>query len=395
MNSLVVFLAVAALSVLAANQRLLQAGRFLQLAQLSASGLLFLLLGASLGPHQAAILSSEDLRSSQPLLALGLGLGGLLVGLHLDLGLMRKLPWPVYRAALTQAGAAFLLVALPLAPVLYFSARLSLLGAMGAAALLGAVASVSSGHLAVLWYRSGRMNRLSGLSISLLAMLGDLAGLFVLAIALSFGAAAEPLGGVKLVLLACAVGLSCGALVAFLVRRAADSAELMATLLGGVALVSGAAAFLRVSTLIAGLLCGATLALFGGRSVDRIYRTLSRFERPTYLALVFLIGAHLDLTRLEVWAALPAFVALRFLGKVKGGEQAGRVAQGALHLPPRPGYALLAQGGVGLCMLVEYLLLVPGAGSELVFGVGALAALANEVLASSTYRLALEPEERG
>src|SRR5206468_9696967 len=59
-TSLLVFAAIAALSVLASSQKLLEAGRFFALAQLSASGLLFLALGALLSPHALALLKPAD-----------------------------------------------------------------------------------------------------------------------------------------------------------------------------------------------------------------------------------------------------------------------------------------------------------------------------------------------
>jgi hypothetical protein len=123
--------------------------------------------------------------------------------------------------------------------------------------------------------------------------------------------------------------------------------------------------------------------------VELIYRALSRVERPVYLVLVFLIGAHLDAGNLEAWRVLPLFVALRFFGKVLGGNLAAKVAKTTLSLPPRVGYALLAQGGVSLCIVTDYLLLAPGGGAELVFSVGVMAALVNEALASRAFASSL------
>ena len=59
---------------------------------------------------------------------------------------------------------------------------------------------------------------------------------------------------------------------------------------------AGAAAYLRVSALLAGVACGATLALVGGRAVEQVARALGRFERPTYLMLASLAGRHLQAT---------------------------------------------------------------------------------------------------
>lgn len=390
MQALLLLLAVATLSVLASSPRLLEAGRFFQLAQLAASGMLFLALGAALGPHAAGLLRAADLEALRPLTALGLGFAGLLIGLHLDLRLLRRLPREVFVAAFSQSFTAFTIVAVPIAAVLWWTTSLTTLGALGAAALLGAAASVSSAHLAVLWFRTGRMERRRGLSVALLAMLDDLTGLLVLAVAVVLSGGADLLTGAGLVVLPLAMGALCGALVYLLVHRATDTSELMAVLVGGVALVAGAAAYLRVSALLCGLACGALLALLGGRSVELIYRALSRVERPAYLSLVFLIGAHLDASNVMAWGVLPLFVALRFFGKLLGGSLAVKAAKATLTLPPRLGYALLAQGGVSLCIVTDYLLLAPGKGAELVFSVGVMAALVNEALASRAFASSLE-----
>jgi hypothetical protein len=392
-QALLVFLAIAALSLLASSRTALDPGRFPALAQLAASGLLFLALGAVVGPGSVGLLAWSDLEALRPVLALGLGVAGVIVGLNLEPRLMRLLPRAVYAAALAHAGTAFLWVALPLAGPLLFSMGLPPGAAVGAAALLGAAASLSSGHFAVLGYRSGRLERGRGLSVALLTVLDDVVGLGVLALALAFGVRGTFLDGLELVALALLLGVACGALLAFLMHGLNDHGELMAVLLGGVALVSGAAAYLRVSTLLAGVACGATLALVGGRAVEQAARELGRFERPVYLLLVFLVGAHVQARDLMAWALLPGYVGLRFLGKVLGGALARRVAGTTLALPRRLGYALIAQGGLALCLVVEYLVLVPGPLSQRVFDVVVAGAVFNELLANRAFRhvLAAKP----
>jgi hypothetical protein len=389
-QALLVFLAIAALSLLASSRTLLDPSRLPGVAQLAASGLIFLIFGALLGPGLAGVLTLEDLQGLRPVVALGLGTAGVILGLNMDPRLLRRLPRPVFSAALAHGGVAFLFVTVPLAAVLVFAARLPLRVAVGGAALLGAAASMSSGHYAVLGYRSGRMERSRGLAVALLTMLDDGVGLVVLALALVLGAAANPADGAGLVCLAILLGLLCGALVAFLTYSLKDPAELMAVMLGGVALVGGAAAYLRVSALLAGVACGATLALVGGRAVEQVAKALGRFERPTYLILVFLAGCHLQARDINAWLLLPGYVALRFVGKVWGGSLAQRIAASALKLPPRLGYALIAQGGLALCLVIQYRVLVPGTLAQHVFDVVALGAVINEVLAIRAFRLVLE-----
>lgn len=393
MQALLVFLIVAALSLLASSRSLLDPARFPALAQLAASGLLFLIFGVLLGPSVLGVLTARNLDSLQPLIALGLGTGGVLLGLNLEPRLLRLLPRPVYAAALAHAGTAFLFVALPLLVPLLLSSGLRPLMAVSAAALLGAAASLSSGHFAVLGYRNGRLERARGLGVALLTMMDDAVGLGVLALGLVLGATGNAAQGLGLLGLALLLGVACGALLAFLTRSLKDPAEQTTVTLGMVALVGGAAAYLRVSALLAGVACGATLALMGGRTVERVARALARVERPTYLVLVFMVGCSIHARDLSAWALLPAFVGLRFLGKVLGGRVAQRLTQGVLDLPPRFGYALISQGGLALCLVAEYVLLVPGSMSQRVLDVVAVGAVVNEMLAHGAFRqvLAAEP----
>ncbi len=394
MRSLLVFGVAGALSVLASSRKLLEVGRLFELAQLFASGLSFLAVGVLLGPGALRLIQPADLEQMRPLVVAGLGLGGLLMGLNIDLRVLRRLPGAVYSATFAQSGLTFAAVAGPVAALLVGTGQLPLGEAVGPAALLGAAASISSGHLAVLWSRSGRLNRARGLSVALLAMLDDLTGVGVLAVALALGSGSTPTDGLKLVGLALALGLACGVLLAFLAHGRGESGELVAIALGGVGLVAGAAAYLRVSALIAGLVCGAVLSLVGGKAVAALVRALQRIERPAFLLLVFLIGAHVDPRLPLTWALLPVFVAFRFLGKVGGGRLAAAALDGVLDVPPRLGYALIAQGGVSLCVVTEYLLLAPGASAALVFPVGALAALVNEALASRVFARSLDGPAR-
>jgi hypothetical protein len=369
----------------------LDPSRFPALARLSASGLHFLLLGALAGPGLLGTLGEADLARLRPLVALGLGMAGVILGLNLEPRLLRLLPGAVWAAALAHSGLAFLLVALPLLPALIaLQQALGGTGVVGAAALLGAAACLSSGHFAVLGLRTGALGRARGLSISLLTMLDDAVGLLVLALALVLGAAEHPLEGMGLVALALLLGVLCGALLAFLAHALREAAEMAAVVLGGVALVAGAAAYLRLSALLAGVACGATLALVGGRALDQAARALGRFERPVYLVLVFLGGCQLQVTDGWAWLLLPAFVGLRFVGKVLGGGVARRLAAAVLELPERLGHALIAQGALSLCLVIDYRSLVPGPFAQRVFDVVVLAALVNEMLAARAFRSVLE-----
>ncbi len=390
MQALLVFLSIAALSLLASS-RALDPGRFPALARLAASGFLFVLLGILLGPSVSGLLTDRNVEALRPVTALGLGTAGVLLGLNLEPRLVRLLPRPVYLSGMAHSGTAFFFVALPLLVPLIFTSARGLIGAVGAAVMLGAAASLSSGHSAVLAYRAGRLDRARGLGVALLTMLDDALGLGVLTLALILGAASNVGEGLGLVCLALLLGVMCGALLAFLTHSLKDLAELTTVTLGGVALVGGAAAYLRVSPLLAGVACGATLAVVGGRVAERVARALGRVERPVFLVLVFLVGCAVHARDYWAWVLMPAFVGLRFLGKMVGGRLAGRLAQGSLVLPPRLGYALIAQGGLALCLVAEYSMLVPGVLARRVLDVVVMGAVVNELLAGQAFRYVVDP----
>lgn len=394
MRTLIVFVAVAVLSILASNQRLRQAGRFFNLAQLATSGMVFLVFGALLGPGGLDLLVRADLKAARPLLALCLGVAGLLLGLSLEPKLLRALPSRAWAAASIQSGLAAVAVAVPLAVLFLVNHHVAPYVAIGSGVLLGGSASVSSSHLAVLWHRAGRLERVRGLSIALLAMLDDLMGVVALAFALVVASSVAVWIGAGLVALALLLGAVCGALTAYLIHDTTEKAELTAILLGAVGLVSGVAAFLNVSTLLSGVACGATLALVGGSKVEAAYRALARTERPVYLVLLFLVGAQVNPMDLHAWLFVPAFVSLRFLGKIFGGRFAARTMAGALPLPRELGYALISQGGVAICVLAEFLVLVGGHPAQEILDIGVIGVIVNEALGARLFHRSIHVGDR-
>jgi len=388
-QALLVFLLVMTLSMVASDKRVLEVGRRVQLAQLVSSGLLFLLIGVFLGPRLLGLFPMEAVRGTRPLQSIALAVVGLLVGLNLMPQLLRKLPPKLYLGVGAQALLTFGVVALPLAVILTIAASGDWGKGIGAAVMLGACASLSSPHVSVLWYRAGRIGRMKQLSISLVAMLDDWVGLGVLAVALIFGAGVGLRLGAGLAAMAIVFGIACGALIAYLLAATREAAEVGAMVMGSVALVAGVSSYLHVSTLVSAVACGATVAIIGGRMSEDLFRWLLRFERPIFQGLMFMVGVQVDVRNPWVWVLLTAFVAVRLFGKHQGGRVAKVLTRGVLVLPPRLGYALVAQGGLSLCIAAEYLLLVDHPMTQIVFDVVALAAVVNEALAARLFNRAV------
>ncbi|HLT30361.1 MAG TPA: sodium:proton exchanger [Myxococcaceae bacterium] len=393
MQALLLFLTVAALSVLASSPLLMRVGRAFGLAQLSASGLLFFVFGVAVGPLAMGVLDAAQVEALRPLIAIGLTVVGVLTGFNVEPRLLRSLPWRLYAAVVTQGATSLVVVAAGLFAVFYLTGALDgMVAALGAAALFGAVASVSSPHVGILGMRSGRLERREGLGLTLVAMLDDLWGLLALMAALALASAVSIPDGFGLLALAALLGLVCGLLLLFLTRAASNEEEVATLLLGAVMLVGGAAAYLRISTLVAGVVCGATLSVLGRQAAASHYKVLAKIERPVYLLLLFLAGPLFHPQTVWVWFVLPLFVVLRFVAKVAGGGLASRVGGGVI--PPKTGWALVSQGGLSVCLVIEFLLLVPGPTSQLIFDVALLAALINEVLGARAFAIGFPPPAR-
>ena len=391
MQPVFLFLAVAALSVLASSPAVLRAGRAIRLPELAASGLPFLVLGAAVGPRGTGALKPELLSDLSPLVALGLGLAGMLTGLNWDARLLLRVPARAFLAAWVDATLTLLIIAFPIAPFLRVVGHQTLGASAAGAALLGAAGAVSSAHIAWRASRSGRLDRANGLSLAVMTMLQDGLALAALALGIAIGIGGGVAAGAQAIWQPLAIGGTCGLLLAFFGRSTPVRSELIAVVLGCLGLVSGAAAYLKLSTLLAGVACGALLAWTGGRRASDVFRMLLKVERPAYSLLLFVVGAFVDPRDPLAWMLALAFVGLRMVGKVLGGRLAAKAAGKALQLPSDPGYALLSQGAIGLCIAIELRTMVPGFASQLLIDVTAVGALFNEVLAAMLFRRSVGP----
>jgi len=119
-------------------------------------------------------------------------------------------------------------------------------------------------------------------------------------------------------------------------------------------LVSGAAEYLGLSPLVAGLFFGAILTNTADNR-DEITRVLESVERPLYFLLLVVAGATWVPSR-EPWAfaVVALFLSARAVGKLGGARLAAR-ANGVLdRLGKDWGLGLLGQGGLALALCINY-----------------------------------------
>ena len=192
-------------------------------------------------------------------------------------------------------------------------------------------------------------------------------------------ATGPPVAGAAItVLLGLAIALS-GWL---LFERKQDEAERGLFVLGSLALLGGAAAYLGLSPILTGLCAGWLWVLAPGRSNAVVARELHKVQHPLVVLLLITAGAALEVSPAGIWLFAP-YVAFRLAGKLIGGWTASRIAAGVA--PSDLGAYLIPPGVIGIAFALNVGQVAPAAAGPLIFAVAA-GAIASEILA-----LALTP----
>jgi hypothetical protein len=326
---------------------------------LVALGTHFLALGVLLGPV-TGVLSREVVQALAPFLMLGLGWVGMLVGMQLDRFQLRQFSFRLPLATLAQGllaflvawGLAWLVVELlgladsawsPWGPAVLTLCAVTAVSAPAAVALVASQLKARGPVSRLLWYVSS---------------LDGLVGIAALAVVVSlYRGAGSGIGvddpAVRFSLLV-AAGLLSGLLFVSLTRAKPSSEELVLFLGGTVLFASGIAYALELSPLAACLIAGAVV-VNASRFRGRVYAMLASWEKPIYGILLVLAGAML---RPPDWWVLPlgaALLGVRLIAKLFATWAAVRIVA-ARHVPRGLGLGLFANGGLGLAIVINYVL---------------------------------------
>lgn len=165
---------------------------------------------------------------------------------------------------------------------------------------------------------------------------------------------------------AIALGLGLGWPAAMLTGRIKPGEPTLLEALGLIFLLAGIAISLEVSYLLAGMVCGATVANVA-RHHRRPFHEIERIEWPFLLLFFVQAGASLDTSvLLDAWAVCAAFIVLRAASRLGGGWIGGRLAGLSGRASAQTGLALMPQAGVAIGMALAGAKALPQYGAELV-----------------------------
>jgi len=324
------------------------------------SGAEYLLLGILLGPQLSGILTASMLQDLAPATALALGWMGAIVGSRFVLTTLVRIPGAIYRVAFVES----LLTLVVVGGVQYFLLRwlfaLTDQRALAPAITLGAFATLS-GHAGI-EVAARRFRERSTLVTALRTTTGANAFLAICAFGLLLAAEhapsvtlVRPLTATEWTVVTIAIGLVSGGLFHLFLGDETRIDRLFISLGGIIILLSGAATYLRLSPVMAGMFFGATL-INTTRQRSEVSAALYRIERPLYFLLLVFAGASWRPSIQTAWL-LPvlAFVVLRLVAKVGGARLVARINDLLPALGNDWGRALLGQGGLIIALAVNYL----------------------------------------
>ncbi len=165
---------------------------------------------------------------------------------------------------------------------------------------------------------------------------------------------------------AAALGLVAGLILSWLLGRAFESGELLSLGLTHVLLVVAVANLIGVSTLLAPLVMGITVAVMEERrgQPGRCFAALRAVEYPIYIIFFTLAGAELDVSVvLEGGMIMLIYIAARTIGKVGAGFFGGLLGRMGPRNAVWFGLGSLPQAGVAVGLALSVSQMFPDIGS--------------------------------
>jgi hypothetical protein len=349
----------------------------------------YVVIGFLLGPRVTGLLDAGQVQDLTPIVSLALGWLGMLLGTYFRLPTMALMDGAYLRVALAEAVATFGIALAALLAVFRYVVEAPWPDAAVLSGTLAAVATLSS-PVAVdavvdrLRVRS-RLPSVLQLAARMDALVAVVAFGLVLAIFHQGDVApgVRPPTATEWAVINVAVGVASGVLFHLFLgpRGHLDEGRLFVALAGAIVVASGASYYLNLSPIFTNLVLGVILVNSGGAHRD-VARLLLSTERPVYLALLLFAGAAWSPGSVELLFIAPLFVLIRVGARFLGGAIAGgHVAPPELRATGL-GRGLLALGGLGVALAVNYGQVYPDLHPRVVLTATLLAVLLFEIVAS-------------
>ncbi|MBA3316841.1 MAG: hypothetical protein H0T50_01970 [Gemmatimonadales bacterium] len=349
----------------------------------------YVVIGFLLGPRVTGLLDAEQVQDLTPIVSLALGWLGMLLGTYFRLPTMALIEGDHIRIAFAEAVATFAIALAALLGLFRFLIDTPWREAVVLSVTLAAVATLSS-PVAVdavverLRVRS-RVPPVLQLAARIDALIAVVAFGLVLAIFHQGDVApgVRPPTATEWSVINVAVGVASGVLFHLFLgpRGHLDEGRLFVALAGAIVVASGASYYLNLSPIFTNLVLGFILVNSGSAHRD-VTRLLLSTERPVYLALLLFAGAAWSPGSVDLLFIAPLFVMIRVFARFLGGGMAGGYVAPPELRAPGLGRGLLALGGIGVALALNYGQVYPELHPRLILTATLLAVLLFEIVAS-------------
>lgn len=333
----------------------------------------YIFAGVIVGHSVLGLVEKEILLSLRGITTLALGLIAFTIGSELKIRKIRELGKNIlYIAPLESLGAFFFVSLMVLIFGLHFPSLCglnpegTLLGVLPLALLLGAIASATAPAATLAIMNEYRAK--GPLTDTLLAVVALNDGFCIIIFGMVYGIMNGLAGGggqlspllvLGRPLLEILGSIILGALLAlislFFLRLVRGRSGALIVMLGMVMVCSGMATMYHLSSLLANMALGFTLANVS-KKIHLVAGSIQGIEPPIYVAFFTIAGMHLDLhLLLKVGLLGGIYFISRIVGKIGGAGIGARLAQASRSVQKYLGLGLIPQAGVaiGLILLVQ------------------------------------------
>lgn len=322
------------------------------------SGAEYLLLGVLLGPEVTGVIQATTVGPFAPFLTLALGWVGALVGAQFYVPDLIRLPASHFGVAVSQACLVLATAAGATAAGGIWLLGLGWDEVWPAAVAMGAIAVSSAPTAVALVTRKLRTGGFLLRQLHVTAAMDGLVAIVALGVLLTLSHPAPP-GPVRSptatewVVITIAIGLVGGALFHLFVGTERGGDRLFIALAGAIILTSGAAAYLRLSPILAAFLLGFVVVNTSGAR-QTIRQVLTGVERPLYFVLLIFAGGAWSPEIGPFFLLALLLVGARIVAKIGGARLAARFHGQLATLGPRWGWGLIGHGGLAVALALSY-----------------------------------------
>jgi hypothetical protein len=349
----------------------------------------YVVIGFLLGPRVTGLLDAEQVQDLTPIVSLALGWLGMLLGTYFRIPTMALIEGDYLRVAFAEAVGTFGIALAAFLGLFRYFLETPWPEAAVLSGTLAAVATLSSPVAVDAVVDRVRVRSRVPPVLQLAARIDALVAVVAFGLLLAVFHQGDVAPGVRpptateWSVINVAVGVASGVLFHLFLgpRGHLDEGRLFVALAGAIVVASGASYYLNLSPVFTNLVLGMILVNSGGAHRD-VTRLLLTTERPVYLALLLFAGAAWSPGSVDLLFIAPLFVLIRVGARFLGGAVAG------IHVAPPGlrtaglGRGLLALGGLGVALALNYGQVYPDLHPRLVLTATLLSVLLFEIVAS-------------